>query len=318
MSVGGIESVRVCGHQTSVDSFAACLQAALDYWGRDVPYDCIAGLSGAAFSPAYDPGQKCAAWWMEAGGDIRVSFLGHALGFTVQRAVLGDGPGQVPQPLMAAHARESLARGGVVLCRTDPIWSLATCWDDDRFCLAGPEGSHDVIRVPGEMTVYFLEPAPRSLTSCEVLRAAIGFGTFVTTCSCDRAEARFGGRLYDAWSERMREDAFCPACGDEEWRCAARTVSRCRGTHLAAVRFLNRGYSFLKDCRAADSLRDAACTYAAMASVLAPHTAERLQQQWQDAPARQDLARAVERVRQMHGHVASQLQSADQALSSPS
>jgi hypothetical protein len=79
-----LSSLTVTGDPNDVSSFAACLTAVLQAWGREVAYKDIVGLNGIAFSPVWDQGEDCTAWWMEGGDDMRLDFLGQALGFSYE------------------------------------------------------------------------------------------------------------------------------------------------------------------------------------------------------------------------------------------
>ena len=293
MSPRTTNPIDVPGTPPDVDSFAACLQAVLNHWGREVAYDCLAGLSGTAFSPSLDRKARCPGQWMEAGADIRVEFLGHAMGFTAQR---GSGA-------------ELCRRDGVVLCKLASGWNIVTSAANGggAYVLAGPAGTSKLSELPAEARVYLLQPTERSLTNCEALRAAVEFGALLASGACATNGIAFGGQVYDAWIDRLSQGPFCPDCGENEWRCAERTAGRARRTQLSAVRFLNRAYALLPPDGNSESLRHASDAFAAMAGTLAPYGEGQFRQVWQDSSARTLYAADVARVRDLHKQAARHL-----------
>ncbi|MFW6189761.1 MAG: hypothetical protein ACOC7T_04930 [Planctomycetota bacterium] len=302
MSVKDIDSIRVSGHQANVDSFAACLRGIMAYWERDIPYDCILGLSGVAFSPALDPEQPCPGLWMEVGSEIRMTFLGHALGFTVNPVLRTSDRG------LTERVQRGMENGAVVLCRSGPCWGVVTQWHEHppERELTAPEGAEELqCYCPGSPH-YLLRPTRRSLSSCEALRSALGFAALIASTDSGREAPAFGGRFYEAWSEKLNHETFCPNCR-EEWRCAARMASRARGNQRAAIHFLNRAYDFLPPGARHESLRDAACTFAAMANLLAPYTGEELRSVWNNPDERKLYVHDVQRVVELHRDAARHL-----------
>jgi hypothetical protein len=312
MCLRDIQSIGVRGNASEVDSLVTCLQAALAHWDRQVPYDCIAGLCGSAFSPALNLSEECAAWWMEGGADIRIDFLGHALGFVYEK----EDYREETAPDLAPRARKTLADGGVVLCETWPCWSLLTAWQakPEHRSFVAPEGCERLLKLREGAAIYFLGPAGRSLSSCEGLYSALGFGALVAADPGISDGVAYGGQLYDAWAKRMGRDRFCPPCGDDDWRCAERTVSRVRAGQKSAVRFLNRAYDFLPSSQKNEHLRHAACSYAAMAARLAPYEAG-LVDGWQNRGFRRRLREDVGRCRELHREAARHLLRATSAIS---
>ena len=309
MSLHRINAVEVPGKPSEADSFAACLQAVLKEWGRAVPYDCVTGLSGTAFSPSLDTQARCPGLWMEAGADIRVEFLGHAMGFTVERGTGEAFCRDSGADRFARRARTALAKGGVVLCKLKSGWNIvnAAANGNGAYALTGPAGKSALAELPADARVYVIRPTERSLTNCEALRAAVGFGALLASGTCATEGATFGGQVYDAWIERLSQEPFCPDCGENEWRCAERAAGRARRTHLSAVRFLNRAYDLLPPSAETESLRDASDAFAAMAGALAPYGACEFRQVWQDAGERTRYAADVARVRDLHKQAAHHL-----------
>ena len=141
--------IAIEGDSDSLDSFAACITAALKHWSKPADYDLVAGLSGAAFSPVWDESEDCTGWWMEFGNDHRVGFLGHSLGFTVESSP--DVPpqefermGKLPEENQRfwERARDAVQSGTVVLMGNWPVWRILTGWSDDirQLPMASPIG----------------------------------------------------------------------------------------------------------------------------------------------------------------------------------
>jgi hypothetical protein len=303
--------IEVPGKPSEVDSFAVCLQAALKHWGRNVPYDCISGLAGTAFSPPLDRDARCPALWMEAGADVRMDFLAHALGFMLERGTGADLLDAGPARRFARRARATLGRNGVLLCRMTKCWNLAACASPEGgYELLGPGGAGSMGDLAPDARVYLLRPAERSLTSYEALQAALEFGALAASGACSRMDVAFGGRIYDAWLERLRQEAFCPDCGANEWLCAERTTGRARRSHVAAVRFLNRAYAFLPPRPNSEGLRAAADAFAAMATSLAPYADGDMQRTWHDGAERARYTESVAHVRDLHQQAAEHLSEA--------
>ena len=245
---------------------------------------------------------------MEAGADIRMEFLAHAMGFTVERGTGAELRGKGAAGRFARRARAALSRSGVLLCRMRREWNIAAhTAQDGTYLLLGPAGPGCLDDLAPDARVYLLRPAERSLTSYEALHAAVEFGAMAASGTCMAKGAAFGGQVYDAWLERLRQDAFCPECGENEWRCAERTTGRARRSHVAATRFLNRAYAFLPSDQNADSLRNAADTFAAMATALAPYTEGDMQHAWHDRAERARYADSIARVRDLHREAAGHL-----------
>ncbi len=230
-----------------------------------------------------------------------MDFLAHAMGFTVERADGAALRGTEPPERFARRAQAALAKGGVLLCRMPRGWNIASQTDPDGgFLLLGPTGQGSMDQVADDGRVYLLRPAERSLSSYEALHAAVKFGALAASGACEAKGAAFGGQVYDVWLERLAQDAFCPECGPEEWRCAEHATGRVRRSHVAATRFLNRAYAFLPPDRDADGLRNAADTFAAMATALSPYINGEMQSAWHDPAERTRYTDSVARVRDLH------------------
>ncbi|MGC9521204.1 MAG: hypothetical protein ACP5HG_04905 [Anaerolineae bacterium] len=258
---------RVCirGDPNQIDSFVACLVAVLHAWDRPVGYDWIAGLSGVAFSPVLEPGEDCMAWWMEAGSDARIPFLGRTLGFTVERVirdVAWDDDARatyantelLPPPHEAhfARLRAAFDRGDAILLRTWPAWSVLIDWDPnlDRLEFATVPGFEDLVaRIWGPaqaQLAYILTPIEPDIDLEESIEMALRFGAKVAAGRGPDERLRYGAALYAAAADRMRKEVFCPFCGGNSDSCAHRTLMRMLGTQRSAPGFLNDARDFIE------------------------------------------------------------------------
>ncbi len=305
---------RICveGDPNQIDSFAACLAAVLNAWGSPVSYNWVAGLGGTAFSPVLDEGEDCMAWWMEAGSDARVGFLGRALGFSVERVTreeVWDDParavyaetGLLPEPheLHFARLRAAFDRGDGVLLRTWPAWSLLDGWDRDldQLPFATLPGFEDLVaRIWGPsqaQLVYLLYPVCPSLSLERSLEIAIRFGARVARGRGPNPNLRYGPALYRAAASRMDTSVFCTTCGDHGDSCAHRTLMRMLGTQRSAIGFLEEAQAVTEGALPWES---AIVAFEAMAAVTADYCGwQAFQEAWPDAEfrdtVREDLSR---------------------------
>ena len=141
--------IEIEGKNDVTDSFAACICAALNTWGKPESYDFVMGLTGAAFTLVQVLDENCTAWWMEGGSDIHIEFLGKALGFSVEShkrtgnvdwkeaeaayAKTGKWPPAVSSYLETL--KSGLRDNKIVIVRTWPSWSILTSWSDDEIDL---------------------------------------------------------------------------------------------------------------------------------------------------------------------------------------
>ncbi len=269
------ERVCVRGDPNQIDSFVACLVAVLHAWDRPVGYDWIAGLTGVAFSPVLEPGEDCAAWWMEAGSDARVGFLGRALGFTVERvtrdvvwddearAIYAD-TGMLPGPHEAhfARLRAAFDRGDAIVLRTWPAWSVLIGWnpDLDRLEFATVPGFEDLVASiwgPAQARLaYILNPIEPRVALEESVQVALRFGAKVAAGRGPDERLGYGTALYAAAAERMREGPFCPSCGANGDSCAHRTLMRMLGTQRSALGFLDDAQALIEATQPSDVAAD--------------------------------------------------------------
>lgn len=310
MSLNKIRAIRIPGKAHEVDSFAACIQAAVTHWGGRVSYECVAGLSGAAFSPVWSKREPCVSWWMERGNNERMEFLGHTLGFTVERSP-PPGPGREEKSAaLARHAGNAVKKGEVVLCESWPCWSIVTDWHDDpsQLALSSPGHLAGRCKARPDSPMYILRPAERSLTRCEALREALRFGAAVAVGSFERDGFAYGGQLYDAWLAHLDREQFCPACGRNGWHCAERTASRVRTTQLSAMHFLRRAKAFMPSLCNGGCVDEAAAAYAEMAQKLAPYgEGSGLDKVWSNPRKRDRYTQDVRQVRDLHHSAAAHL-----------
>jgi hypothetical protein len=249
--------VCVEGDPDQVDSFVACVAAVMHAWDRDVSYDWVAGLAGVAFSPVLDHAEDCTAWWMEAGSESRVGFLGCALGFTADRvtrdAEWDDAArevfattGLLPEPHEShfARLRAAFDRGDAVLLRTWPAWSVLTGWcqDLDDLPFATVPGFEDLVsRIWGPAKArmaYTLNPTAARATPEESVSVALRYAAKVAHGRGPEQGLGYGVSLYAAAAAGMGEQEFCPSCGADGDSCAHRTLMRMHGTQRSAIGFL--------------------------------------------------------------------------------
>jgi hypothetical protein len=280
---------RLLKEPDSLDSFALCITAALSFWGRPVSYDCVAALAGPAFSPALDQEEPCAHRWIEAGNDLRIGFLGHALGFRARKAT------DVTELAMRSI--------DVPMRRCGKTW-----WIVEDAAEGGPK------RWETDLT-YVLRPTERSLTQGEALGAALAFAARIAAPAFRRDNCAFGGALYEAWLARARDGDLCPPCGENGWRCAARTARRARRTHQAAAAFLRRVGAFLPRARQVPLAGEAADAYERMAGLLSDYAkGPGMQQALGSATGRATYADTIARVRDLHRRAAGRLELLARAL----
>lgn len=250
-----LSEITIEGNDAEVDSFVACITAALKYWGRDHDYDYFAGLSGSAFSPIWHEDESCAAWWTEFGNDKRVGFLGKALGFTVRESPEMEKEeyekrGELSPELRRFWKRvgEEVQEGRVVMVGSWPCWSIITKWDDDisKLGLETVDGLGDIRCAPNPLAkVYILIPGPAVMTRLEAIKEALKFGADVADGTFKAPGFSYGGKLYDAIIERLAYEHFCGDCAERSWSCVNRTMVRVAGTNRSAVAFLEFAGEFL-------------------------------------------------------------------------
>jgi len=303
----GQEPIHVAGRYSEVDSLAACVHAALSHWGRPVSYDYVAGLSGAAFSPRLPDKCVCAACRGNHGPDVRLNFMGHALGFTVESAPV---PAGSQGEDFAERTRRAIGNGAVVLCSCWPCWSILTEWSDDlsQLSLVPPSGLKHPCVVKSDSHLHILRKADRCLTPCEALRSGLRFAADVACGDLEVEGWLYGDKPYEAWLAQLESESFCPLGNADGWECAERLGTRSVQAHLSAVRFLNRAHKFPAAVPHADDLNAATRAYAGIAARLAPYrTGCNLRQICGRPEKRQSYVRAVRKARQLHHSAARHL-----------
>lgn len=298
--------VAIDAHHGTHSSLVAVICGVLRSWDRDADYAHVAGLSGVAFSPVYDDGEDCRAWWMEGGDDIRLDFLGQALGFTVETVQVPDGvddwePHADIDAMPVARAdhlrrlKAAIERGDVVLVKTWPSWSVLTGWCGDltQLPFETVPGFKDLVsRAWGPNRTglaYILSPTEPSLSRVDAIGQALAFGVTVADGSFDRERFHYGGQLYQAAAERLDHDPFCEPCGDQSWSCAIRTLHRMAGTAGSAADFLEQA-----------GLSAAAGPYRAIQTSAAGYKGKQLEEGWSDARFMDQLKQELSRFHDLH------------------
>lgn len=307
-------TTTIDAHHGTHSSLVAAITGVLRSWNRDVDYARVAGLSGLAFSPVHDTGEDCRAWWMEGGDDIRLEFLGRALGFAVEtvrvpdpyddgtpHARVEDMPGPRADHFRALKA--AVERGDAVLLPTWPSWSVLTGWSDDlsQLPLVTVPGFEDLVRRAWgpERTglAHVLSPTEPTLSEADAIREAIAFGATVADGSfTGKARFRYGGALYRAAADRLDHDPFCEPCGDASWSCAIRTLHRMAGTAGSAADFLEHA-----------GMTAAATPYRAIQESASAYSGKQLEEGWNDPQFIDRLRQAFRRFHDLHGEAAAAL-----------
>ena len=300
------------------DSFIACLCAILESWGQPADYAYVAGLSGIAFSPVLDTGENCRAWWTEGGDDIRLDFLGRALGFAVEKTTTESGSGDTvwdthpePDELPESHRRylyrlkRALADGDGVIVRTWPTWSVLTGWSSDvtRLSFETVSGFKELcarVQPPHktELAYVFTHTDPVLLKE-DAIYEALTFGAQVAAGSFKDERFKYGGTLYDAIADRLDHDPFCDPCGEKSHTCAYRTFHRVVGTAQSAIDFLEQ------TCVVIDTHPDARTRaidrYRSLIATTAPYIdGQSLSAGWSDPVFHAELKENVLRMRSLH------------------
>ena len=299
-------AIEMQGDPNAHDSFVAGLCGILKSWNRDVDYAYVAGLSGIAFSPVLDTGEDCRAWWTEGGDDIRLDFLGQALGFTVEKIQVGTGvddweayasfddmPEQRARHLR--RLRSAMSEGKMVIVRTWPSWSVLAGWSDDltKIPFETMPGFGDLVgRILGPNKTglaYIISIAEPALSKDEASREALTFGKTVADGSFENDRFHYGGEIYTAFAERLDHEVFCEPCGDRSWSCAIRTLRRIGGTANSAADFLEQ-----------NSLDAVAKEYRAIGSAASGYKGKQLEEGWRDPAFRAGLAQQLLKLLEHH------------------
>jgi hypothetical protein len=289
------------------DSFIVCIQAALEHWGRLAPFDCVAALSGAAFSPMVSTSTRCPAWWTCTASDVRIEFMGHTLGFTVETA----GEETLRDPALrdefVRRARCALRHGAVILGGSKPRWRIVTGNDPDALELLVLLRVAPNADVSTDTRVHILRPADRTLTRCEAIRESLRFGARAASGTAWRnGGPASGAGFYDAWLTALDKGSLCPKCRGLSWRCAGETTHDIHSMQISAARFLGRAGAQLPHVCSRRRVEQIAEAYSQMAATLAPFCADKGPSPlWEDPTARDGYVAGVRRVRELQ-HAAAQ------------
>jgi hypothetical protein len=327
-------TLKVEGDPNEVDSFVACVTAIATAWRHPVDYDYVAGLAGIVFSPVWDKGEDCTAWWMEGGDDVGLDFLGQALGFTsttVRRqqdfsdevaaryAESGELPVEIRQYLDTL--RTALDSGNMVVMRTWPAWSVLAGWGGDvtRLPIVTVPGFEDLcasIWGPHKSQLaYIVAPSEPAVEQQTAVAAALKFGATVASGALQNNGILYGGALYEAAAERLSERYFCPSCKENDVGCAHRTLRRMLGSQTSAAAFVKTAIGILGNGSMRLHLENTADRYTAMAAVLSRHQDfEAFKVDWHDGRFRETLAADLRSVRALHDSAAKELMALVAAL----
>ncbi len=283
------------------------MQSAVGHWGTKAAYECIGALSGTVFAPALCVGASRSTSWHSCTSDMRIEFMGHALGFTVERPPAMAYRSAAVARTFVDHAAQALSEGAVILCGTWPCWEMATEQDGgvDQLCALRVSREGGERPLPPAARVYVLQNAVHTLTRCEAIREALRFGANVASGAYKQNGHAFGHCFFEAWSEAVSDGRPCPESDDGCLHCAHRTVRRVCRMEFAASGFLDRAKSALEPTLSAKGLTAAARAYEAMGEVLQPYTREGyLQETWRNVDLRGDYAANVDRLSQLHSRAA--------------
>lgn len=322
-----LSRLQVQGDPNAVDSFAACLTAILQAWGKPVGYAYVEALTGLAFSPSYNKSEECVGWMMDGGSEQRIDFLGRAMGFSVERLELSKPldeagiaaykeNGTLPAHIEAHFGRwrEAIAQGKMVLAYSWPAWSVITGWSDDvtELPFVTTPRFDTVVRAiypPYRAWLSFIltDGAARAELA-QVYREAIRYGATVASGKVACGKTAYGGAMYEQVAALSSEQHLCPGCAENG--CLSRTFKRMYDGQLASIAFLKEAGAYLQGPvqdrwrqEAIDrytELQDLTARYLDWASLADQH----------DQPAfRQQIAADFSRAKSLHGEAATALSS---------
>jgi hypothetical protein len=299
-----LADIKIQGNDAEVDSFAACIAAAIDYWGRGFDYVFVAGLSGSVFSPTLNESESCTAWWTEFGNDSRVKFLGNALGFTSKTSpdFKGDKPGREIEDFWDL-ARDSVLKGKVVVTGTWPCWSIVTDWSDDLFApkVVSLPAVAGIVKPRPSDRIYILTEGTATMTRNQALREALKFGADIAEGKYSLPGHSFGGKLYEAMARHLADENYCPDCLERSYNCALRTLERIHGVNFTAVQFIEHAGMFLGrqiPQPAVAAVMRGCQEIADLASKYLDHDA--FKQNWPDPGFRSQLISDIRRMSEIH------------------
>lgn len=307
-----LTEIKVEGNDAEVDFFAACIEAAVRYWGRDYDYDFIAGLSGSAFSPVWWMEESCAAWWTEFGNDSRIRFLGKAVGFyIVESPDVSDEDfaktGELPSEMEKFwnRVKDAVQEGKIVLMHTWPCWSIITEWNDDiaKLGLASVSSMGGMFCAPYRSAkMYILTPGAAEMTRAEAYKEALKFGADVADGTYKRPGFAYGGKLYDAILGKAGDEYFCGDCKEKSWSCACRTMNRVEGSNRSADRFLEEADEFIGSQLPEPVVDTVRSGYRTVADYAGSYTnCEMLRDNWDQEKFRDEFYNRVTHMKLEHG-----------------
>ena len=295
----------------ATDSFSACLAAVADYWKRDFDYTFMAGATGSAFSPGWQVGEDCVAWWMEVGLPQRLDFVGRTVGFFVNESPDMShedykSKGGVSDEILEFRklARDAVAGGEIVLVWSWPMWGIIKSWDDDvtkieLATLPGPAASRT--RVFPLSKMYILNPGPPELTIYEALRQTLIYGAGVANGDVDVDRFRYGGSLYKAMLEKAGDEIYCKPCGSRSWTCVLRTMWRVSGINKTCSEFLEFAGMFLGEIIPKEELELAIDLYGQISKTAGKYLDENtMREKWGKTEFREQYTADVKKMRELH------------------
>ena len=295
----------------NVDSMSACLTAAANYWKREFDYTFMAGLTGSAFSPAWNVGGDCVAWWMESGLPERLDFVGKTVGFFVNESPdmsreEYESHGGVSDEIIKFRelARDAVNGGEIVLVWSWPLWGIIKKWDDDveKIELATvPCPASSLARVRCLSKMYILNPGPPELIIYDALIEAIKFAPSVASGDIDTVQYKYGGSLYQAMIDKLKDDPYCGSCGEKSWSCVLRTMARIRGLNRTCVEFLEFAGEFLGELLPKNDLELAINNYKTISEIAGKYVdSELLRDNWDTDEFKAGYKSDVEKMLKFH------------------
>lgn len=295
----------------NVDSFSACLASAANYWKRDFNYSFMAGLTGSAFSPAWCVSEDCVAWWMEGGFPQRLDFVGRTVGFFVNESPNMsreeyESQGAVSDEILKFRelARDAVKADEIVLVWSWPLWGIIKKWDDEieKIELAtvpGPASS--LARVWPLSKMYILNPGPPELTIYDALIEAMKFASSVASGDIDNSRYKYGGSLYQAMIDKLKDDPYCGPCGDKSWSCVLRTMARIVGLNRTCVEFLEFAGEFLGELLPKNEMGLAVKNYKAISEIAGKYVdSDLLRDNWDADEFKVGYKSDVEKMLELH------------------
>ena len=335
---GGLSNLNVQGDPNAVDSFAACVCAVAEYFGRPAGYEFVEALTGTCFSPCHNQGEECIGWMMDGGNAYRAEFLAEALGLSVEKIELETSAsedwletykleGALPRQVEAYFGKLKQAQdsGGVAVLATWPAWSVLTGWADDlnRLPFATTPGFEQVVGsiwppIRTRLAIVFrLDGDPLSRQA--VLKSALRFGAQVASGQVSPrlpgfdAENAYGGAMYDVILERAGQETLCPGC--QEDGCFGRTAKRLHDGHHASVVFLQEAARLLEEGSLPTLLDGLQRHYAAMQAVSSRYLDwNERRDSWNSAEVRGQIRTDFEQMKTLHQQAVHQFQGLLEAL----